>query len=504
MIKGLGHLIRTMFGAKRPAPALPSFMVGAVEGDLVAVPPASDDVLRRAMEAASESAMQADANSHRSVQLVRVGDEEPQTLPTLFLHGKAREAEPLTTIEDVMAFPESQEEPDCEVPRLETLLTFQEIVEGAPLASQDVLKHAQALNFAPEVPVVAAPIVSEIAEMFAGTVEIQDLTTAEPVLEHATEVLAEVQDAPAAMAEKADETEGDQDWVTIYDPQVSEVMQEVDVVTIVDELAEDATHAQSRVPQENVAEMVSELTDRAEVDDVVPVEDQVPAVEEQPKADVSQQELESNLEEIETPLVPAPLEAMPPKESGVEPEMEIASEPLDEQVEEQVAEQAVAAKKPAKRKSPAKKKDAPATKRKKSAKAFPDDAVFLTDAVIWSQCGSWREFWLPPTDANSSQRVEEFRTLAAAGKFTIWGLPGEGPAGEGNEWTAIAATHWKKAGFDPLAFLAGRENAFSQAPAPKSKTKKPAEPAKYRSLMVSKAAIEELFGAAEQATAAVA
>ena len=77
--------------------------------------------------------------------------------------------------------------------------------------------------------------------------------------------------------------------------------------------------------------------------------------------------------------------------------------------------------------------------------------------------------------------------------------------GEGNEWTAITPAHWKKAGFDPLAFLAGRENAFSQAPPSKSKARSPAEPAKYRSLMVSKAEIEAIFGAqGEQAAAAVA
>lgn len=470
MIKGLGHLIRTMFGAKRPAPALPSFMVGAVEGDLVAVPPASDDVLRRAMEAASEVAENARSNSHRSVQLIGAGDGEPHELPTLFLHGKAREAEPLTSVEDVMAFPAPEPDEPCDVPRLETLLTFQEIIENAPLASQDVLEHALALDLPTEVSMAAEPIVAEIAEMFAGTSGMQDLTVAELALEQVSEVAAEAEAASAPIAEPPHEAEVEQDWVTIYDPPVLEAVHEEVLVTIVDASAQSNEVAEVQpVAEQSVAE---------------PAAQDVEAIQEEP----------STL--VEEPAVEATLST----EVSAEPEMQIAGEPVTEQIEEQP----VSAKKPAKRKSPAKKKDAPATKRKKASKAFPEDAVFLTDAVIWSQCGSWREFWLPPTDANSSQRVEEFRTLAAAGSFTIWGLPGEGPVCEGNEWTAITPAHWKKAGFDPLAFLAGRENAFSQAPAPKSKSKKPAEPAKYRSLMVSKAAIEELFGAAEQATAAVA
>ena len=150
------------------------------------------------------------------------------------------------------------------------------------------------------------------------------------------------------------------------------------------------------------------------------------------------------------------------------------------------------AKKPAKKAAPAKKK-ATTIKRKKAAPkadrpALPDDAVFLTDAVVWSQCGSWREFWLPPTDANSSQRVDEFREMAAAGRLTIWGL-----AADAQTWTAIEAAHWRTNGFDPLSFLAGRDNTFTQSKPATAKTRKAAAPVKFSSLKVSKATVEELW-----------
>ncbi|MEQ1756597.1 MAG: hypothetical protein ABL973_20950 [Micropepsaceae bacterium] len=423
MIKGLGHLIRTMFGAKRPAPALPSFMVGAVEGDPVAVPPASDDVLRRAMEAATDTAGQVESVSQRSAQLRDPREEELDTLPTLFLHGKAAGVVPETFLMDVPTLPPTL--PDHaparvgQVPRLETLMSFQEIIANTPWASADILMRVQAFDLAPHVddlPVPVEPIVTEIAELFAASVDgVGALPTEAEEDVAVNEPVAEYEIAPVT----TEVVGNDDNLVTIFD-------EPVDWTPTVP------------LPENPVAEMQSEI-------------------------------------------------------AASEPEPDV------------VAEQKVAAKKPTRKKSPAGRKDAPATKRRKSGKELPEDAVFLTDAVIWSQCGSWREFWLPPTDANSSQRVEQFRTLAASGKFTIWGLPGERPAGEGNSWTAITPAHWKKAGFDPLAFLAGRENAFSQAPASKSKAKNPSEPAKYRSLMVSKAEIEAIFGAqGEHAAAAVA
>jgi hypothetical protein len=169
------------------------------------------------------------------------------------------------------------------------------------------------------------------------------------------------------------------------------------------------------------------------------------------------------------------------------PEPELVAGPVSEPVAASVPP-----KKPAKKAAPAKKK-ATTVKRKKSAPeadrpALPADAVYLTDAVVWSQCGSWREFWLPPTDANSSQRVDEFREKAAAGRLTIWGL-----AADSQTWTAIEPTHWQTNGFDPLSFLAGRDNTFTETRPASTKTRKAAAPLKYSSLKVSKATVEELW-----------
>jgi len=393
MIKGLGHLIRTMFGGKRPAPALPSHMVGAVEGETVHAPLASDDVLRRAMEAAGETADMPVPQAERSGQYLHPRAEDVGTLPTLFLHGKAAEPEeldvqavsPELSAEVLLTAPEYAADPEILIesekaaeavvsrpPQLETLMSFQEIVQ--------------------------APRFSELAlvmtEWGGHSERIQ-----RPVMAQAP-----VAEAPAFVPA----------------PQV----------------------VQPPVVQEEYPVVASPTlgTLNAEVfaEEVLP---------EGPRADVV-----------------AVTEDAPPK-------------------------------------SPTRRKAEPGTttRRKKSAKALPEDAVWLTDAVIWTQCGSWREFWLPPTDPESSARVEEFRTLAAEGKLTVWGR-----TGEASEWTAIAASHWKKAGFDPLAFLAGRENAFSLAPVKKSRTKPPADPVRYDSLMVSRAAVEELWAARDEQQAAVA
>lgn|GEM_PF-2880017 len=126
------------------------------------------------------------------------------------------------------------------------------------------------------------------------------------------------------------------------------------------------------------------------------------------------------------------------------------------------------------------------------ARTLPADAVWLTDAVVWSQCGSWREFWLPPTDAGTSARIAGFIAHAAAGELEIWGrLPGE------THWKPVKASHWKKARLDPLAFLQGREHAFSLAPPPRARKADPEapprEPVRYEALKVSRAAVEALF-----------
>lgn len=416
MIKGLGHLIRTMFGGKRPAPALPSHMVGAVEGETVHAPLASDDVLRRAMEAAGETADTPIPQAERSGQYLHPRAEDVGTLPTLFLHGKAAEpevldvpevtpelsAEVLLTAPEYAAAPEIVIESDraeetvaSRPPQLETLMSFQEIVQ-APRFSELALVMTEWGGHSERIqrPVVAqAPAAAAPAVVQAPPVQ--------PVVQEEAPVVAIATLGPLNAEVFAEETlDGEE---TLQADQVED------------------PHTEEMLPEEVVAE--EKLADDATV-----------------------------------------TEAAPPK-------------------------------------SPSRRKAEPGTttRRKKSAKALPEDAVWLTDAVIWTQCGSWREFWLPPTDPESSARVEEFRTLAAEGKLTVWGR-----TGEASEWTAIAASHWKKAGFDPLAFLAGRENAFSQAPVKKSRTKPPADPVRYDSLMVSRAAVEELWAARDDQQAAVA
>lgn len=392
MIKGLGHLIRTMFGGKRPAPALPSHMVGAVEGETVQAPLASDDVLRRAMEAAGETADMPVPQAERSGQYLHPRAEDVGTLPTLFLHGKAAEPEvldvpvvvtPELSAEVLLTAPEYAAAPEIVIesetaaeafvsrpPQLETLMSFQEIVQ-APRFSELALVmtewggHSERIQrpVTAHVPAAAAPAIVQAPPV-------------QPVLQEEAPVVA------------------------------STTLGTLNAEVFADEM----------LPEETIAEDVAAMEDA------------------------------------------------PPKST-----------------------------------SRRKAEPGTTTRRKKAAKALPEDAVWLTDAVIWTQCGSWREFWLPPTDPESSARVEEFRTLAAEGKLTVWGR-----TGEASEWTAIAASHWKKAGFDPLAFLAGRENAFSQAPVKKSRTKPPADPVRYDSLMVSRAAVEELWAARDEQQAAVA
>jgi hypothetical protein len=418
MIKGLGHLIRTMFGGKRPAPALPSHMVGAVEGETVHAPLASDDVLRRAMEAAGETADMPIPQSERSGQYLHPRAEDVATLPTLFLHGKASEPEvldvpvvaPELSAEILLTSPEYAAAPEVVLeselaeeavvsrpPQLETLISFQEIVQ--------------------------APRFSELALALtewgghSGRIE-------RPVMAQAP-----VAEAPAVV-------------------QVTQVIQ--------------AAVVQEEVP---VVASVTLGPLNAEV-----FAEDAQDIEEMPQADP--------VEDLHT-------EEMLPEEAHTEETL----------AEDAAVTEAAPPKAPSRRKA----EPGTTTRRKKSAKALPEDAVWLTDAVIWTQCGSWREYWLPPTDPESSARVEAFRTLAAEGKLTVWGRTGEAA-----EWTAIAASHWKKAGFDPLAFLAGRENAFSQAPVKKSRTKPPADPVRYDSLMVSRAAVEELWAARDEQQAAVA
>jgi hypothetical protein len=426
MIKGLGHLIRTMFGGKRPAPALPSHMVGAVEGETVHAPLASDDVLRRAMEAAGETADMPIPQAGRSGQYLHPRAEDVGTLPTLFLHGKVAEPEVLPEVQHVpvvvpelsaevlLTAPEYAAAPDIVIeseraqeavasrpPQLETLMSFQEIVQ-APRFSELALVMTEWGGHSERIQrPVTAHVLAAAAPAIVQAPQVMQAPPVQPVVLEEAPVVASVTLGPLNAEVFAEETLG------------SEEVLQADPV--------EDPYTEEMLPEEAVAE--EKLADDAAV-----------------------------------------TEAAAPK-------------------------------------SPSRRKAEPGTttRRKKSAKALPEDAVWLTDAVIWTQCGSWREFWLPPTDPESSARVEEFRTLAAEGKLTVWGR-----TGEASEWTAIAASHWKKAGFDPLAFLAGRENAFSQAPVKKSRTKPPADPVRYDSLMVSRAAVEELWAAREEQQAAVA
>lgn len=420
MIKGLGQFIRTMFGGKRPAPALPSHMVGAVEGETVQVPFASDDVLRRAMEAAGETADMPILQTERSGQYLLPRAEDVATLPTLFLHGKAAEPEaldvpvvaPELSAEVLLSSPEYAAAPEIVLereraekavasrpPQLETLMSFQEIVK-APRFSELALAltewggHSECI----ERPVTAQAPVAE-ASAFVQAPRVMQAPLVQPVVQEEYPVVASTTLGTLNAEVFAEESQGGEG--------IEDMLQADPVEDL---------HTEEMLPEETLAE------DAAVTEDVQP-------------------------------------------------------------------------------KSPARRKAEPGTttRRKKSAKALPEDAVWLTDAVIWTQCGSWREFWLPPTDPESSARVEAFRTLAAEGKLTVWGR-----TGAASEWAAIAASHWKKAGFDPLAFLAGRENAFSQAPVKKSRTKPPADPVRYDSLMVSRAAVEELWAAREEQQAAVA
>lgn len=489
MMKGLGHLIRTMFGGKKPAPALPSRMVGTVECDSVKAPIASDDVLRRAMGAAAGDAAAAEEASKRIYRHKEDEAAEVQTLPTLFLHGKPvdEEAGEVSQAESVAD----------DLPR-------EAVVDAAPVepvAEADVEEMQE-----PEEPSLGAT--GLLASM--SRVEIDGPT--EPAADILLARANDIAEADAAldlvagepMAEVAEVVSivaGEEQGVEPV-ALVIEAAGEPGILSVVpepnyDDARPDAIEALFEADAAPAAAEAVELAVETVAGLVAAADADLIEVPEAPVEDMPEVAVAASVEEVEPAGTAEP-------EAQVEPAESLASlaDTMDEVVT-QVGARAAArgpAKKPA---SPRKKAD-PSTKRKKG-KALPEDAVWLTDALIWSQCGSWREFWLPPTDAGSSQRLEEFRAHAAAGALKVWAK-----ADGSDEWVVVTASHWKKAGFDPLAFLAGRENAFSQAPAPKTRSKKadaapPKEPVKYGHLMVSKAEVEALFGtAADGDTAAVA
>ena len=136
-------------------------------------------------------------------------------------------------------------------------------------------------------------------------------------------------------------------------------------------------------------------------------------------------------------------------------------------------------------KKPAPKKGKAAAAPKAPGPEMPADLVFLSDAVVWTLTGAWREFWLPPTDAATSARLAMFCERAAAGDLVIWAV-----SSETDDWHPVPASHWKKAGIDPLSFLAGRENVTSESVVG-ARSRKP--PVTYRALRVSRATVEALW-----------
>jgi hypothetical protein len=373
-------------------------------------------------------------------------------------------------------------------------------LEGPVAPAAELLLARQASVADLEPPVLEPVLLEETAPEAESLLDDpSDVVAEEPVVEDAPEEVAELDDVAELPVE--DTTEEVEVTVSIV---ATDDSGEQPVALVVEPVAEHEILAVQLDPvyPDVSAEALEVVYETASAPDVVDAE---PAIE--TVAGLVSAEDAPLLEEPEEPLdvtseEPAPealaedavAEDVVPEEAPVESLASLA-DAMDDVVT-QVGARAAA--RTTGKKAPAKKKAEPGTKRKKAGKALPDDAVWLTDALIWSQCGSWREFWLPPTDANSSQRIEEFRAHAAAGSLKVWAK-----ADDSEEWTAITASHWKKAGFDPLAFLAGRENAFSQAPAPKSRSKKadaapPKDPVKYRALMVSRTEVETLFGTAAE------
>lgn len=486
MMKGLGHLIRTMFGGRKPAPALPSHMVGTVECDQVKAPIASDDVLRRAMGAAAGQAAAAEEASRRIYR-----HEEPvrevETLPTLFLHGKPADQDVVELV------PSMEMEADTEEPSLganDLLAPISRVELDGPVAPAAELLLARAIDLATVDTVVEAePVEDEILAEVA-----EEPAVVEPVSEDHVAEDAPPQDDSEPVSIVAADEQGEAPVALVVEPVTPQELMEMPVEPVYPDVSAQALEVLQEAAPAPHADMAPAVETVA---GLVAAKD-APLVEEP-------EELQDVV--AEEPAIVEPVAEPAVAEDAPVESLASLADAMDDVVT-QVGARAAA--RTTGKKAPARKKAEPGAtpaKRKKAGKARPDDAVWLTDALIWSQCGSWREFWLPPTDANSSQRIEEFRAHAAAGNLTVWAK-----ADDSEDWAPVAASHWKKAGFDPLAFLAGRENAFSQAPAPKSRKKAdadaapPKEPVKYRELMVSRAQVETLFGTAAEDgdTAAVA
>lgn len=153
------------------------------------------------------------------------------------------------------------------------------------------------------------------------------------------------------------------------------------------------------------------------------------------------------------------------------------------------------------RKKAATKKAAPRTRKASSGKSKkkqvaadevrPEDDVWVSDAVVWSLSGYWLSGeWSPPAGFDGSQRLEEFRELAAEGKLTIWGR-----SDDAGVWQPIEAAYWKSCTVEPASLVEGRENVVAEPKMPPKAKGKAKAARKYSALKVSKSQVEELWRA---------
>lgn len=287
----------------------------------------------------------------------------------------------------------------------------------------------------------------------------------------------------------------------------------------------------AEVTHQLTTEMAPEHRDGAEVSEPTP--EDVPAAPVEPieelVADAVEESTAAEFEEVSEALLVAPplkqdvadladvgtadLQEPGPEEifatadiSPVEEEMPaveeeaLASADADVEVEEAApATPAPTRKKAAAKKGPSRARKASGTKSKKkpveAAEAAddvrPEDDVWVSDAVVWSLSGYWLSGeWSPPAGFDGSQRLEEFRELAAEGKLTIWGR-----SDDAGVWQPIEAAYWKSCAVEPASLVEGRENVVAEPKAPPKAKGKAKAARKYSALKVSKSQVEELWRA---------
>lgn len=215
-----------------------------------------------------------------------------------------------------------------------------------------------------------------------------------------------------------------------------------------------------------------------------PEEEEILATEEALEAPTLQAEEKAPLPEEED----EPLQASAQPQSDVKETLaaELANE-LESEPQEVVAPK----KRTKKAAAPRKRKTAAKPKKPVEADALadvrPEDDVWVSDAVVWSLSGYWLAGdWSPPANFDGSQRLEEFRELAASGKLTIWGRSDDAAV-----WQPIDPAYWKSGVVEPTSLAEGRENVVAE-PKP-SKAKGKAKARKYSALKVSRAQVEELW-----------